>query len=346
VSFTWPAMLWALTLLPLTAALLWAAARRRARRREAFADPHLLGAVTRRAPRTLVGWSVGLQLFALTALLVAAARPVASPRLPVNVAAVVLALDASLSMLADDVDPNRLEVARELAAAFVRQAPASTRIGLVSFSDAATTLVPPTTDREALHEGLHAVQPAANTSLSAAIVTGVRALPGRERAPVPDALRAPGTSDDSDTGAAPDIAADLTPAGIVIFSDGGDNVAANPGVPGDLALELAARFAADHEVPVYTVPVGRDGGAVSEIDGQLYFVPYDPASLARVAALSGGEQLDARDHDAVAAVFRELQTAIRWRPTEVEVSSPLAATALLTMLLGAVLSLRWQRRVP
>jgi Ca-activated chloride channel homolog len=346
MSFTWPAFLWLLLLVPVLMLMPSLAAARRRHASRAYADPHLLERLSRRAGPARVRWTTGMQLAAVTSLLLAAGRPVATPHLPVNQAAVVIALDASRSMLADDVSPTRLEVARELAASFVRAAPRGTRIGLVTFSDGAASLVAPSTDRDGLLEALAAVEPAMNTSLTAAVLAGVRALPGREEAAVPSALArtasVPGEGDE----AALSVPEELPPGRMILFSDGGDNVSVNPELPPALVLDLAARFALDQEVPIFTVPVGREGGAVTRIDGALVFVPFEVEPLERLADLSGGRRLDVDDGDAMAAVFRELGTARRWQPVRTEVSALFVAGGALLMLIAAGLGLSWQRRVP
>ncbi len=349
MTFLWPALLWLLLLLPLLLLMFGLAARRRRRTTRAFADDHLLEALVARPGALRRRWLTGLQLAALAALLLAAARPLAVPPLRVNKAAVVIALDASRSMLADDVDPSRLENARELAASFVLEAPAATQIGLVSFSDVASVLVSPTTDRQVLIEALASVGPARNTSLVDAIVAGVQLLQGRETLEIPDALRPPTPAPPAapETRAEPaDPVAELPPGSLLIFSDGVANVSANPTLPAAMALDLAARFAADSEVRLYAVPVGREGGAVSRIDGQDFFIPFEPRTLERLAAASDGTYVFPPDEEALRVVFDELGVVMRWEPTEIEISSLLAAVATVLLLVVGGLSLRWQRRVP
>ncbi len=111
MSFTWPAFLWLLLLFPLFIGFLVWAGRRRERTAQAFADARLRALVVRQPPKAHVRWPLALQLLALFLLLLAAARPVASPPLPSNKAAVVLAVDTSRSMLAADLNPSRLEAA-------------------------------------------------------------------------------------------------------------------------------------------------------------------------------------------------------------------------------------------
>ncbi|UCH25817.1 MAG: VWA domain-containing protein [Trueperaceae bacterium] len=346
MSFLWPNFLWFLSLVPLLSVALWILSRRRERSAQAFADAHLLPRLLRRPSKAHLRWMTGLQIAALSALLLAAARPVASPPLPVNKAAVVIALDASRSMLAEDVSPNRLEVARKVAESFVGQAPSTTQIGLVSFSDVASILVPPTTDRQVLLEALAEIGPASNTSLVDAVVAGVRMLPGRERVAPPEELDPPGFIPPQGEAEELEKAEDPPPGAMIILSDGVSNVGSNPNLSSEAALDIAARFATDNEVRLFTYPIGREGGTVARIDGQDYFIPFEPRSLERLAERSDGEYLYPTDEQEVLSVFRTLGRAVRWESIELEISSLLSGLALVLMLVAGYLSLVTQRRVP
>jgi Ca-activated chloride channel family protein len=353
MTFQAPWMLWLLLLVPASGVLLWLAETRRAGRPNPYADPALLADVVRRAPPARSRWVWGLQLAALALLLLAAARPQASPPLPTNEAATVIALDASRSMLADDVAPSRLEAARTLAETFVKSAPRSARIGLISFSDVASLLVPPTTDHAEVLAALQKVQAGQNTSLTGAVVAGVRMLPGRKGIALPPELepRAPGAAAPPTTAPPPPSTATdppgrTAPGAILLLSDGAGNVSSNPALPEDLALTLAARFASDHDVTIDALPFGREGGAVTRLNGQDFFVPYTPQNLERLTALSQGRMVSPTDSRAVRQLARKLGTVIRWVPRRLEISAPLAAAAVLLLLGAGALSLRVHRRLP
>lgn len=350
MTFTWPAFLWVLLLLPITVWVLVLAERRRERTAQAFADAHLLSTVVRQPAPAQARWPLMLYVLALALLLLASARPVAAPPLPTNKAAVVIALDASKSMLANDLNPNRLEAARAIAKEFVRLAPATTKIGLITFSDSASVVVAPTTDRSTLQEALDNVKAVQNTSLPSAIVTGVRLLPGRKEVQPPQELQGqpqnpqpPSPLIQPDT---PPVPAEFPPGSLLVISDGASNVSSNPRLPNQNALEVAAKFAKDNQVKIYSFAVGKEGGAVVRIEGQDYFVPFEPRSLQQLADRTGGKYVYPPTEEALRAVYRELGTVIRWEATKLEVSSLLSGLAVLLMLVGAGLNLRLYRRVP
>jgi Ca-activated chloride channel homolog len=182
---------WYLLLLLLVPLAAWSFSRLEVSRRKTaleYADANLLPEVLNPGNRRHSSWPRALQLVAVAALLFTAARPVATLALPQNKAAVVIALDTSRSMLATDVDPNRLEVAKSVIKKFLERAPADTRIGLVTFSESAASVVPVTTDRAQLLERLEKLNLGNGTSLADPIVASVKALPGRKDAKVPDEL--------------------------------------------------------------------------------------------------------------------------------------------------------------
>ncbi|GHF45669.1 Ca-activated chloride channel family protein [Deinococcus metalli] len=332
MTFDAPLLLWLLVLLPLTLVALRAWARQRARRRRAYADPALLEGALHDAPARYTRWPQALQVGALGLLLLGAAQPVAPLPLPSNQAAVMVALDTSRSMLADDVRPTRLAAAEDVIRQFLRVAPASTRIGFLTFSDRAAVLVAPTTDRQAVVAALERVRPAQATSLAGALVGAVRALPGRGDAkPPPELEGGPSTAAAAPQGPFP-------PGAVLLLSDGISNRGGSP--------LIAARFASTYGVKVYAVALGREGGAVSQIGGQLVFVPFDSGGLQRLAQLTGGEFLETPEPGELQGIFRSLGTVIRWVATDLALSAPLAALAAALLIVGGGLGLRWHRRVP
>lgn len=346
MRFEWPLFLWLLLFVPLLLVFLRAVGKRREKTAEKFADNRLLGTILKQPSRAQRRWPLVLQLVALTALLFAGSRPFATIPIPQNQAAVIIALDASRSMLADDIDPTRLEAAKELAKQFIADAPRSTKIGLTSFSDVASVLVIPTTDRQELLDALDRVEAAENTSLASAVVAGVRMLPGREGVLPPadlepegfTPLEQPSPEEQTNTGPPP-------PGSILILSDGVTNVSSNPDLADEDTLKIAADFAKENGVKLYAVPIGKED-TVTRIDGQEYLIPFEPNNLEALTDDTDGKLLQADDEETLRTVFRELTTAIRWEGKETELSAPLSALALLLMAIGGWLSLRWQRRVP
>ncbi len=359
MSFIWPEVLLAIAVVPIVAIWLFSSKNRQGRKATAYADPHLLPKVIHEPSRSRSRLPLIIQLLALGFFIFAASRPVASPSLPQNKAAVILTIDTSRSMLADDAKPSRLERAKTIAQAFLQQAPKTTQIGLVVFSDNANIRIPPTTDRSTVLEALTAIETAQATSLANAIAVSVRALPGRKNAPLPNELQGPaprkGTPGESvpnnpvpnnpvpnEPTPAPNPhtldPTTLPPGAIVLLSDGVSNRGVDP--------KIAAEFANRQQVKLYTVPIGKEGGTVTQVEGKLVFAPFDGAGLKKLSELTGGRSVDPDNTKALQEVFSELGTTIRWEATKTEVGYLASALGVILLVLGGGISLLRLRRLP
>ncbi|MCH1927575.1 VWA domain-containing protein, partial [Shewanella sp. C31] len=98
-------------------------------------------------------------LLAPLLLLLAAGRPEATLPWRENLTQVVLVVDTSHSMAADDESPSRLAKARSLAQAFLKGLDPSVRVGLVSFGPEAVLVLAPTRERASLLQALEGLRP-------------------------------------------------------------------------------------------------------------------------------------------------------------------------------------------
>jgi Ca-activated chloride channel family protein len=337
VEFTWPVMLVGLAGLPLLLAGWWALRRYQARAAAAFADPHLLPLLHRGRNLRVPHLPFYLYLLAIALFIFASARPVGAILLPANRAAVILAVDMSKSMVATDLQPSRLEVAKQVAREFLRSIPRSAKVGLVSFSDYAQVLVRPTTQHRDVLEALDRLQPTQATSIGSAILTAVRALPGREQAGQELLMGQPGTLPVPPSTPSP-TAQPLPPGAILLISDGVSNFGVDP----FQAAQVARRF----EVKIYTVGVGTPQGSVQTVDGQLVFIPFDPTGLQQIAAITGGRYFYPPSSEDLRRVYRELGRSFGWERERTELSALFVAAGGLAMVMGGMLSLVWYRRLP
>lgn len=342
MEFTWPLMLWAVALVP----LLWVGHRmllgRQRRAAERFAEQRLFEQLVVSPPGWQRALPVACYLAGILFLAVGLARPVAAVPLPVNRAAVIIAIDTSKSMIATDLSPTRLEAARRAAREFVNIVPRSTKIGIVAFSEYGTVLLPPSTDRQALLEAIDRLQPQSATSLGGGILEAVRVLPGRARLlgerlerlarqgagrPTPPPSNEPPPSLD-----------EIVPAAIIILSDGVNNFGPDP--------YEAAVLARDGKVRIFTIGMGTPGGTVMRVDGQLVLVPFDSSGLERIAQITDGRYFASASQEDLRRVYRQLGRIIGWERTRMEISFLLVGAAGLVLLTGGALSLLWFRRVP
>lgn len=372
MSFEWPQLLWGWLLLPLLA--LGFARLRRARAREGLPSPRrgaspgatparAPGMVPERAPSLLPPLLYGLSLMLLVA---AAARPVAVVSLPSLREVVILAIDVSNSMRADDLKPTRLAAARAAAREFIEAQPATTRIGLVAFAETALAVRRPTTDRDELLQSLERLEPQRGTAVGEAILVSLQALFPKERFEFPvrgaedgvaggaarsgaDARaggRGSGRTDAGRDGTDADAKAAEVPArqpgsetsaAIVLLTDGAATRAPDP-------LE-AAKLAARRGVRVFTVGLGTADGAVVQQDGVSMRVQLDEERLRKVADITRGRFFRAGNADDLRAIYREVGARLVLERRETEVGAPLVAIAALFTLMAAALSLAASKRI-
>jgi Ca-activated chloride channel family protein len=315
IRFLEPA--WLLALLPVfavAAAYVWRQFRRRQYAMR-FTNVDLLRTL---APKGL-GWrrhvSAAAFLLSLLILATALARPSVDKKEPLERATVMLAIDVSLSMEADDVAPNRIQAAQEAAKAFVNELPPTYNLGLVSFAKAANVLVSPTKDRNEVIAGIDGLTLAEATATGEAVFTSL------------DAIRSV-PSDGAD--GAP-------PARIVLLSDGYRT--------SGRSIEDAATAASQANVPVSTIAFGTDTGVV-DIRGQLQRVPVDRLSLQQLADQTKGFFYEAASVSELKKVYQDMGSSIGHRVEPREVTQWYAGFALLLALAAAASSLLWTSRLP
>jgi len=320
VSFTWPLLLVGLAALPVLVALYALSERRRRRLRAAFGNPDLLPNVIDREPGKLRHLPLIVLLIGLAAMIVGVARPHATVSVPREEATVILALDISRSMKATDVQPTRLDAAREAARAFLAQVPEKFRVGVVSFATRAAVGVPPTEDRELVEAALDNLTPGEGTAIGDAVALSVQL--GNRQVPA-DGVVPPRT--------------------ILLISDGardGGRVE-----PADAAQQAKAKG-----IPVHTVLVGTENGVVEEtLTGgfrRITRVPPSPETLEQLAAATGGEFYTALDDTELRTVYEELGSRLGEKKERREVTDIFAGGAALLLLIGGSLSAFLFRRVP
>jgi Ca-activated chloride channel homolog len=255
MSFRWPELLWTLLLVP-AVLLLWLQGEGRRRRRAgSFGNPALMPNVLTARPSWRRLLPAAFYLLAATVLLVALARPEATAQVPRDRATIMLVMDASRSMLNQDVQPTRLAAAQRAATAFLDRLPDRFQVGLITFAGAARVDSLPTTDRAVIEDALAATQTRTGTAVGDAIVRALQA--SRPRDAVND---------------------QRPPTSVLLLTDG----ESRSGVPPLLAAEQARR----EQVPVFTVAVASQSQEelrrVAELTGGESFTAPTSDQLAAV----------------------------------------------------------------
>lgn len=260
--------------------------------------------------------SVAVAVMAVVSLVLAYAKPTMILPQPRERATIVVAIDISRSMLAEDIQPNRLDAAKEAAQDFVNSLPSGFNVALVSFAGSASIVSPPTLDRSAVNRAIDSLEVTVSTAIGEGIYTSL------------DALTL--ASEDPDN---PDEPA---PGAIVLLSDGSTNIGRDS--------SEAAQAAADQGVPVYTIAYGTAEGYLIE-DGQRVNVPVDHAELSRVARISGGKKYAAESLSDLTDVYQTLARSLGYEDVETEVTDRFALGGLVCALLASMgvisLAARW-----
>jgi len=261
-----------------------------------------------------------LSLAGVLLLAVAGAGPAAALPVGRSAGTVVLAMDVSSSMGADDVTPSRLAAAQRAAQAFVDAQPASVDVAVVGFDQGALTTSRPTADREATRAAVQGLRLSGGTSLAAAILGSLGAITGKTVAVGPG-------------GALPDLGY-WGSATIVLFSDGGGNGQGTV----DQATTDAATLAQDAGVHIETVGVGTAAGTNVRVDGYALHTALDADALTALAKATGGAYHPASDAAELDDVASTIDLRLTVARQDVPLAGPVAAVALALLVAGVVLT--------
>lgn len=234
---------------------------------------------------------------------------------------IVLTMDISLSMLSRDFEPDRLAVAKQVAAAFVLKRPHD-RIGLVAFAAEAFTQCPLTTDKNVVQGFIRELQVGRlehGTAIGMGLATAVNRL-----------------KDSS------------SPSKIVILLTDGENNAGY--IPPIDAAEIAQTFG----VRVYTIGIGSEGVVMSpegqNPDGSYFFAPrlmhFDTELLEQVAQMTGGRFYRAESETDLQGIYDEID---RLEKTKIEIKTLQRSKEIFYWPLGLAIILLlldfWLRRI-
>jgi Ca-activated chloride channel family protein len=340
MSFGHPVLL--LTLLAVPAALaayVWAQ-RRRARYAVRFTNLAVLETVSGgRNWRRHV--APALLLLALASLCVAVARPRVSTLVPQERATVILVVDASGSMQANDVKPSRLGAVQNAVRLFLRRVPSRLRVGLIVFAGEPQIAAPPTTDRSLVNASIDALGyfpgfggTAIGDALGAAVELGKRA--------VGQTGNAPGQTIAYRIAAPPTSTGPHSLVSIVLLSDGAQT-------RGLLQPLDGAQRAKDAGFPVYTVAVGTPNGVLKRGFGPFERqipVPPDPATLSAIARTTGGQFVNAQDAQTLRDAYTRLGSELGRVPGRSEKTWLFVAGAAALLAAAGLLGALWSPRLP
>lgn len=226
-----------------------------------------------------------LRMLTLGCFIIILARPQTSDswsESTVNGTDIVIALDVSPSMQLQDLQPDRLEAAKDVAKKFVAGRE-NDNLGLVLFSSEAMTAMPMTTDRAALSNYISTISHymlGESTSLGDGLATAINRIKDGK----------------------------AVSQSIILVTDGSNN-------DGQVSPMLAAEIAAEYGIKVYTIGIGTNGeqtGYTTDRFGRrqpvVYRSEFDEPTLRSIAETTGGKYFNARDNEALEQIFAEIDS--------------------------------------
>ena len=320
LSFATPWLLLGLLLLP----LLVLAYRRLERRPSKYAVRYTNVDVLAGVVGSTRSWRrhAGLALFllALATLLVGFARPSMMRLADREEATIVLVIDVSGSMQAEDVEPTRLEAAQRVVRGFMKDLPKRFKVGVVAFSETAEVAAPATDDRQLAIDAIDYLYPQRGTAIGDAIARGV------------EVARA---ADTGEGGVA-------RPAAILLLSDGSQT-------EGILLPQEGAARAKSFKIPVYTIALGTPEGIVefNRFGGtRIIPVPPDPATLRQIATSTGGHFYEAENVDDLRDAYDKMGSLVSKVERKQEVTFAFLAAGLVLLLAAAAVAVVTFPRLP
>ncbi|MDQ4114345.1 MAG: VWA domain-containing protein [Actinomycetota bacterium] len=306
--------------------------RRRIKYALRFATAPMLERLVPHRPRWRRHLAAGLIVGALALLAVATTQPQVRAQVPYERATILVAIDTSASMSAEDMPPNRLEAAKAAAVDFIEQLPPRYNVGLVSFSSNARVVSSPTTDHALVTRSVEGLGPPdGGTAIGEAVYSSVNdlrqildeaAAGGPSASPSPD-----DTEDDTDESG--------SPAHLVLLSDGGNSAGRNP--------VAAAEAASEAGLPVSTIAYGTEGSSASLPGGQSVEVRED--TLRELADTTGGQFYRASSADELREVYDDIGTLVGYHVEYREITVWVVVGAMILAFVAAALSLRWFARL-
>lgn len=281
----------------------------------------------------LINLPMLLRCLTFTLVVIELARPMTSnswSRQHVEGIDIMLAMDISTSMLAEDVSPNRMEAAKDVAQEFINSRP-NDNIGLTIFAGESFTQCPMTTDHAALLSLLHNVR----TDLTASGLVEDGTAIGMGLANAVSRLR--------DAKAKSKI--------VILLTDGSNNM-------GDISPMTAAQIAKTYGIRVYTIGLGTNGPAryPISVNGSTQYIQangeIDYQTLKNIALTTNGQFYRASSRQELSQIYKDIdkleKTKLDGRKyaRQYDAYQPFALLALLTLLSEILLRLTVFRRLP
>jgi Ca-activated chloride channel family protein len=329
-------MLWLLLLVPVLVIAYILLQRRRQKYALRYASLSLVKEALGRGPGIRRHIPPILFLVGVAIMIVALARPAATVTLPSYQGTVILSIDISGSMRADDLKPSRIEAAKSAARAFVEKQPRNVRIGIVAFSSTSALVQAPTKNREEVLAAINRLATQRGTAVGSGILISLRSI--FENSDLEPSSSLYDSLTPSVSPRAPVPPGSYRTAVVVLLSDGQSNRGPDP-------LDVAEQ-AADLGVRVYTVGVGSPEGVVMNFYGRSVRVRLDEDSLKSIARKTDGRYFKADNETELLSIYKILSTQLVPQTEKTELTAMFTGLAAVVVLIAVTLSMLWFKRLP
>lgn len=353
MTFLWSTMLWLLISVPALVALYLLLLRRKRKTALRFANLRMVKEAAGSGPGFRRHVPPLLFLAALAVMILAMARPAALVTLPSQRGTVLLVMDISGSMRADDVDPSRMAAAQAAARTFIEEQPENVEVGIIAFGSGATVVQPPTLQKRDALDAIERFQFQYGTAVGAGILTSLSTI-------FEDLELDPDAPEDGDRGGTfrgfsgsgspfgrtRDITPpDLVPvppgsyeqAVVILLTDGQTTHGPDP-------LQ-AAEIARDLGVKVYTVGLGTEEGVIMGWGGRSMRVILDETTLETIAERTNADYFRANTETDLKQIYQSLSTQLVMETEETEITALFTALAAILAFAAGLLSFLWFNRI-
>lgn len=218
---------------------------------------------------------LGLRIVALSMLIIASARPSFWYEGKSSITEYVIALDSSASMVATDVLPDRLTVAKQAASSFINSLKGETKVGLVSFSGVSIIKNPPTSDRAEIKESITniGIELSGGTDIGSALITSINLMSQEDKSKA-----------------------------VILITDGSDTA----GSFVEESTETALEYVKSAHVIVHTIGIGSGLGSAGYLEDPGLMAVYKKDTLQQIAEQTGGKFYEVKNSAEIAAAFMDI----------------------------------------
>ena len=217
-----------------------------------------------------------LRVIIVILIILSSAQPVIWHKGKESITDYVIAIDASASMISDDVLPDRLTVAKQAASSFINSLDAQTKVGLISFAGVSFVKSPLTTDLRQVQESLNNIdiELAGGTDIGAALVTATNLLnPGKKS------------------------------KAIILITDGSDTA----GTFVEESLNTALNYVANNQIIVYTIGIGTGSAKAGYLGDTNLRATVNKDTFETISTRTGGKYYEIKNTAEIAAAFQNIE---------------------------------------